>query len=137
MIGNSKKWKSGILKNQIEIKGTTITLYAEKKAQAGNSFDIELIWDGGFHFSEIIEHAGQLPIPPYLRITSYNVCYTKLLRVVAFDPNEIQDHGTFANPHQYATGMVDVFVNGTQVLKNGEHTGAFPGRFVRGPGWKQ
>ena len=53
-----------------------------------------------------------------------------------FDPGKIQDNATFEKPHQYATGMVHVFVNGTQVLKNGEHTGAKPGRVVRGPGWK-
>jgi N-acyl-D-amino-acid deacylase len=53
-----------------------------------------------------------------------------------FDPTKIQDHATFENPHQYSTGMVHVFVNGTQVLENGEHTGATPGRVVRGPGWK-
>jgi N-acyl-D-amino-acid deacylase len=56
--------------------------------------------------------------------------------VVVFDPATIQDHATFENPHQYATGVVHVFVNGTQVLKDGEHTGAKPGRVVRGPGWK-
>jgi N-acyl-D-amino-acid deacylase len=55
--------------------------------------------------------------------------------VVVFDPQKIQDHATFAEPHQYATGMIHVFVNGRQVLKNGEHTGAKPGRVVRGPGW--
>ena len=54
-----------------------------------------------------------------------------------FNPDEIQDHATFENPHQYATGMVHVFVNGTQVLSEGEHTGALPGRVVHGPGWKQ
>ena len=53
-----------------------------------------------------------------------------------FDPARITDHATFEKPHQYATGMVHVFVNGTQVLANGEHTGATPGRVVRGPGWK-
>lgn len=53
-----------------------------------------------------------------------------------FDPAKIQDHATFENPHQYSTGMVHVFVNGTQVLAEGEHTGATPGRVVRGPGWK-
>jgi N-acyl-D-amino-acid deacylase len=56
--------------------------------------------------------------------------------VVVFDPEKIQDHATFVDPHQYATGMLHVFVNGTQVLKGGEHTGAKPGRVVRGPGWK-
>jgi N-acyl-D-amino-acid deacylase len=55
--------------------------------------------------------------------------------VVVFDPETIQDHATFVDPHQYATGMVHVFVNGEQVLKDGEHTGATPGRVVRGPGW--
>ena len=56
--------------------------------------------------------------------------------VVVFDPETIQDHATFEKPHQYATGVVHVFVNGGHVLKNGEHTGETPGRFVRGPGWK-
>jgi N-acyl-D-amino-acid deacylase len=55
--------------------------------------------------------------------------------LVVFDPETIQDHATFVEPHQYATGMVHVFVNGTQVLADGEHTGATPGRVVRGPGW--
>jgi N-acyl-D-amino-acid deacylase len=55
--------------------------------------------------------------------------------VVVFDPNTITDHATYALPHQYATGMVHVFVNGTQVVKDGQHTGATPGRVVRGPGW--
>ena len=52
-----------------------------------------------------------------------------------FDAARIQDHATFEKPHQYSTGMVHVFVNGVQVLRNGEHTGARPGRVVRGPGW--
>jgi N-acyl-D-amino-acid deacylase len=56
--------------------------------------------------------------------------------VVVFDPETIQDRATFEKPHQYATGMVHVFVNGVQVLKDGEHTGAKPGRVVRGPGWR-
>ncbi len=56
--------------------------------------------------------------------------------VVIFDPAKIQDHATYDKPHQYSTGVEHVFVNGVQVLKNGEHTGAKPGRVVRGPGWK-
>jgi N-acyl-D-amino-acid deacylase len=56
--------------------------------------------------------------------------------VVVFDPARIQDHATFEKPHQYATGVVHVFVNGTQVLRDGEHTGATPGRVVRGPGYQ-
>lgn len=57
--------------------------------------------------------------------------------VVVFDPKTIADHATYEKPHQYATGMIHVFVNGTQVLKDGEHTGAKPGQVVRGPGWKK
>ena len=53
-----------------------------------------------------------------------------------FNPETIQDHATFSEPHQLSTGMVHVFVNGEQVLKDGEHTGATPGRVVRGPGYK-
>jgi N-acyl-D-amino-acid deacylase len=56
--------------------------------------------------------------------------------VVIFDPAKIKDNATFENPHQLATGMVHVFVNGVQVLKDGQHTGAMPGRVVRGPGWR-
>jgi N-acyl-D-amino-acid deacylase len=55
--------------------------------------------------------------------------------VVVFDPAAIQDHATFAKPQQLSTGVSDVFVNGVQVLKEGKHTGAKPGRVVRGPGW--
>jgi N-acyl-D-amino-acid deacylase len=57
--------------------------------------------------------------------------------IVIFDPDTICDHATYEKPHQYATGMIHVFVNGTQVLRDGEHTGAKPGRVVRGPGWKK
>jgi N-acyl-D-amino-acid deacylase len=55
--------------------------------------------------------------------------------VVVFDPAQIRDNATFEEPHQYATGVWHVFVNGEQVLRNGRHTGATPGRVVRGPGW--
>ncbi|NIA01584.1 MAG: amidohydrolase family protein [Bacteroidia bacterium] len=55
--------------------------------------------------------------------------------VVVFDPETVIDRATFEEPHQLATGVVHVFVNGEQVLRDGEHTGATPGRFVRGPGW--
>ncbi|MCU1291802.1 MAG: N-acyl-D-amino-acid deacylase, partial [Bryobacterales bacterium] len=55
--------------------------------------------------------------------------------VVIFDPARVKDVATYDNPHQYSSGVVDVFVNGTQVLRDGVHTGAKPGRVVRGPGW--
>lgn len=56
--------------------------------------------------------------------------------LVVFDPATIQDHATYDKPHQYASGVHQVIVNGVQVIKDGEHTGAKPGRAVRGPGWK-
>jgi len=57
--------------------------------------------------------------------------------IIVFDPAKVKDNATFEKPHQYAEGMIHVFVNGVQVLKNGEHTGARPGRFVKGPGYLQ
>jgi N-acyl-D-amino-acid deacylase len=54
--------------------------------------------------------------------------------VVVFDPGTIQDRATYENPHQFSVGMREVFVNGVQVLSNGGHTGATPGRALRGPG---
>jgi N-acyl-D-amino-acid deacylase len=57
--------------------------------------------------------------------------------VVVFDPATVADRSTFEAPHQYSIGVRDVFVNGTQVLKDGEHSGATPGRAVRGRGWNR
>jgi len=57
--------------------------------------------------------------------------------VVIFEPDSIKDHATFKDPHQLSTGMSHVFVNGIQVLSSGQHTGATPGRIVRGPGYKE
>ena len=56
--------------------------------------------------------------------------------LVVFDPAEVHDQATFEDPHQYALGVRQVWVNGIQVIENGEPTGAKPGRFVRGPGWQ-
>ena len=56
--------------------------------------------------------------------------------VVVFDPARISDHATFAQPHRFASGVEHVFVNGVQVLRSGQMTGARPGRVVRGPGWR-
>jgi N-acyl-D-amino-acid deacylase len=55
--------------------------------------------------------------------------------VVVFDPAAVRDNATFEKPQQLASGVEDVFINGVEVMKNGKHTGAKPGRFVRGPGW--
>jgi S-adenosylmethionine:tRNA ribosyltransferase-isomerase len=66
MVGNSKKWKSGVLSNEIEILGEKVILQAERISQVENTFHIKFSWDKPFTFAEIIEHTGVLPIPPYL-----------------------------------------------------------------------
>ena len=58
-----------------------------------------------------------------------------LADVVIFDPQTVGDRATFADSHQLSTGIRDVWVNGTRVLTNGEHTAATPGRVLHGPGW--
>ncbi len=55
--------------------------------------------------------------------------------IVIFDPAKVKDNATFEKPHQYSEGMIHVFVNGVQILKDDQHTGAKPGRFVKGPGF--
>jgi N-acyl-D-amino-acid deacylase len=55
--------------------------------------------------------------------------------IVVFDPEAVTDKATFTDPHQYAEGIIHVFVNGKAVIENGQHTGATPGRFVKGPGF--
>lgn len=59
---------------------------------------------------------------------------SKFADVVVFDPQAIDDRATFDDPHQYAAGVAHVFINGIQVLREGRHTGAFPGRALWGPG---
>ncbi len=85
MVGNAKKWKEGLLQHKFEINGAAVVLSAEKKGAQGNAFEVEFSWTGGFHFAEIIERIGQLPIPPYLhRDTeesdeeSYQTVYAKI-----------------------------------------------------------
>ena len=85
IVGNSKKWKEGFLSQTFEIDGQSIELTAAKIGKEGNSFHIRFVWNGGVHFSEIIEHIGQLPIPPYLNRNteesdeeSYQTVYAKI-----------------------------------------------------------
>jgi len=66
MVGNSKKWKSGILSLEIEIENEKITVQAERVSQFENTFHIKFSWNKPFTFAEIIEQTGTLPIPPYL-----------------------------------------------------------------------
>ena len=94
-----------------------------------------------------VRDEGVLPLEEAVRkITSLPASNLKIDRrgviragyfadIAVFDPETVQDHATFDAPHQYSTGMVHVLVNGTPVLVSGEHTGAMPGRVVRGPGW--
>ncbi|HZF07381.1 MAG TPA: D-aminoacylase [Thermoanaerobaculia bacterium] len=69
-----------------------------------------------------IDHRGRLATGDYADL-------------VVFDPAKVEDHATYEKPHQYATGVRQVLVNGVQVLRDGEPTGAAAGRVVRGPGW--
>lgn len=90
MIGNAKKWKSGILSNEIEISGKKVKLQAERISQLGNTFHVKFCWNKPFTFSEIIEHTGVLPIPPYLNRETeasdeetYQTVYAKIDGLVA------------------------------------------------------
>src|SRR5205823_8821512 len=56
--------------------------------------------------------------------------------VTVFDPATIMDHSTYEKPHQLSTGVRHVFVNGVEIVRDGQHTGAKPGRIVRGPAWR-
>jgi N-acyl-D-amino-acid deacylase len=99
--------------------------------------------------AKYVRDEGVLPLGEAIRrmtsLPAENLCIKergKLTKgyfadVVVFDPQTIQDHATFQQSQQYATGVSDVIVNGQLVLENGEHTGATPGQVVRGPGWKK
>jgi len=94
-----------------------------------------------------VRQEGLVPLEEAIRrLTSFPAANLKLrgrgvlapgyyADVVVFDPDTVEDRATFAEPHQYATGVAQVLVNGVQVLRDGEHTGATPGQVVRGPGW--
>jgi N-acyl-D-amino-acid deacylase len=95
-----------------------------------------------------VREEGVIPLEEAIRrLTSLPAANLKLDRrgrlqpgyyadVAIFDPTRIRDRATFQDPHRYAEGMVHVLVNGVPVLANGEHTGATPGRALRGPGWQ-
>lgn len=85
LIGNAQKWKGGTLAKQIYIEGEKITLKANRISRNRNSFEIEFTWNGGLRFAQIIEHAGVLPIPPYLNRSTepadkktYQTLYAKI-----------------------------------------------------------
>lgn len=85
---------------------------------------------------EVIRRLTQLPAANLGVKKRGNLKAGYFADVIVFDPVSIQDHATFEQPRQYATGMIHVLVNGVQVLSEGEHTGAKPGRVIRGPGFK-
>ena len=89
-MGNSKKWKEGLLYGEFQIGGTSYTISAERVAPHGTSFEIRFRWEGGFAFSEVLESLGELPIPPYLNrkteesdLRTYQTVYSKIKGSVA------------------------------------------------------
>jgi N-acyl-D-amino-acid deacylase len=96
-----------------------------------------------------VRDEGIVPLEEAIRrLTSFPAANLKLERrgwlkpgyyadIAVFDPAKVQDYATPQNPHRYSEGMAHVLVNGVPVLRDGDHTGAKPGRAVRGPGWKK
>lgn len=91
MIGNSKKWKQGILSREIKVNNTLITLNAERKEAIGTSHLVEFSWNNqSITFADILDYFGELPIPPYLNRdteekdkTTYQTVYSKIKGSVA------------------------------------------------------
>ena len=90
LVGNSKKWKEGLLFGEFQIGGTSYTISAERVASHGTSFEIRFRWEGNFAFSEVLESLGELPIPPYLNrkteesdLRTYQTVYSKIKGSVA------------------------------------------------------
>jgi S-adenosylmethionine:tRNA ribosyltransferase-isomerase len=91
MVGNLKKWKEGILSKQIQLEGKTCTFSARFLASEGNTHSIHFTWDNAdIHFADILEKAGELPIPPYLNrkteesdVINYQTVYSKIKGSVA------------------------------------------------------
>ena len=90
LVGNSKKWKEGLLYGEFQIGGTSYTITAERVAPHGTSYEVRFRWDGNFAFSEVLESLGELPIPPYLNrkteesdLRTYQTVYSKIKGSVA------------------------------------------------------
>ncbi len=92
--------------------------------------------DGVISLQEAIRRMTSLPAKNLHLKDRGQLAVDHFADVVVFDPDTISDHATYEDPHQLATGVVHVWVNGKQVLNNGTHTGALPGQVVRGPGYK-
>ena len=90
LIGNAKKWKEPVLSREISVAGQTVRLSAEKVQSCGETHQIRFSWDGGFSFAEVLDAAGELPIPPYLHrkteesdLKTYQTVYSKIKGSVA------------------------------------------------------
>lgn len=90
LIGNAKKWKEPVLSREITVAGQPVTLSAEKVESYGETQQIRFSWDGGFSFAEVLDAAGELPIPPYLHrkteesdLKTYQTVYSKVKGSVA------------------------------------------------------
>ena len=93
LIGNAKKWKEPVLSREITVAGQTVRLSAEKVQSYGETHQIRFSWDGGFSFAEVLDAAGELPIPPYLHrkteesdLKTYQTVYSKINGSVAAPP---------------------------------------------------
>ncbi len=89
LVGNSSRWKGGVLSQVIEIDGTQVTLSVERVSSAAVNL-VRFFWDGGFTFAQLLEAAGELPIPPYLNrkteesdMSTYQTVYSKVKGSVA------------------------------------------------------
>ena len=90
LVGNSSRWKSGVLSQVIAIAGVDVTLSVERVSSADGVNLVRFFWDGGFTFAELLEAAGELPIPPYLNrkteesdMSTYQTVYSKVKGSVA------------------------------------------------------
>lgn len=90
LIGNAKKWKEPVLSREITVAGQTVRLSAEKVQSYGETHQVRFSWDGGFSFAEVLDAAGELPIPPYLHrkteesdLKTYQTVYSKIKGSVA------------------------------------------------------
>ena len=90
LIGNAKKWKEPVLSREITVAGQTVRLSAEKVQSYGETYQVRFSWDGGFSFAEVLDAAGELPIPPYLHrkteesdLKTYQTVYSKIKGSVA------------------------------------------------------
>ncbi|MBR5476650.1 MAG: S-adenosylmethionine:tRNA ribosyltransferase-isomerase [Bacteroidaceae bacterium] len=121
LVGNSSRWKSGVLKQQFSVAGRDVTLCAER-IETGAVNCVRFTWDGGCSFAELLEVAGELPIPPYLNRKTeekdketYQTVYSKIKGSVA---------APTAGLHFTAAVMQELQDNGVDLAEVTLHVGA-------------